>query len=79
MQRIQAVFFHQGTPWLGKVVLRTKAGLAALREAAAATFMGLSGTIADPHWPASWQSPAPPPPARRLDLGARYGNSAFRD
>jgi hypothetical protein len=77
VQRIQAVFFHQGTPWLGKVVLRTKAGLAALREAAAATFIGLSGTIADPHWPASWQSPAPPPRPGGLTWERGMGTQHF--
>ena len=35
MQRIHAVFFHQGAPQLGEGALRTEAALAALREAAA--------------------------------------------
>ena len=35
MQRIHAVFFHQGAPRLGEGALRTEASLAALREAAA--------------------------------------------
>src|SRR6201987_2209815 len=35
-QRIHAVFFHQGAPALGEGALRTEAGLAALRAAAAA-------------------------------------------
>ena len=36
VQRIHAVFFHQGAPALGEGALRTEQGLAALREAAAA-------------------------------------------
>jgi transposase len=36
VQRIHAVFFHQGAPALGEGALRTERGLAALREAAAA-------------------------------------------
>ena len=36
VQRIHAVFFHQGAPALGEGALRTEAGLAALRAAAAA-------------------------------------------
>ena len=36
MQRIHAVFFHQGAPRLGEGALRTEPGIAALREAAAA-------------------------------------------
>jgi transposase len=36
VQRIHAVFFHQGAPALGEGVLRTEQGLAALRAAAAA-------------------------------------------
>ena len=36
MQRIHAVFFHQGAPPLGEGALRTEQGLAALRAAAAA-------------------------------------------
>jgi transposase len=36
VQRIHAVFFHQGAPRLGEGALRTEQGLAALREAAAA-------------------------------------------
>ena len=36
VQRIHAVFFHQGAPALGEGALRTEHGLAALREAAAA-------------------------------------------
>ncbi len=36
VQRIHAVFFHQGVPALGEGVLRTGQGLAALRAAAAA-------------------------------------------
>jgi len=36
VQRIHAVFFHQGAPPLGEGVLRTEQGLAALRAAAAA-------------------------------------------
>jgi len=36
VQRIHAVFFHQGAPPLGEGVLRTEAGLARLRAAAAA-------------------------------------------
>jgi transposase len=36
VQRIHAVFFHQGAPRLGEDALRTEAGLAALRVAAAA-------------------------------------------
>jgi transposase len=36
VQRIHAVFFHQGGPRLGEGALRTGQGLAALREAAAA-------------------------------------------
>ena len=36
MQRIHAVFFHQGAPALGEGALRTEAGLEALRAAAAA-------------------------------------------
>ncbi len=36
VQRIHAVFFHQGAPALGEGALRTEAGLAALRQAAAA-------------------------------------------
>ena len=36
VQRIHAVFFHQGAPSLGEGALRTEQGLAALREAAAA-------------------------------------------
>ena len=36
MQRIHAVFFHQGAPRLGEGALRTEQGLAALRTAAAA-------------------------------------------
>ena len=36
MQRIHAVFFHQGAPALGEGALRTEQGLAALRAAAAA-------------------------------------------
>ena len=36
VQRIHAVFFHQGAPALGEGALRTDQGLAALREAAAA-------------------------------------------
>jgi len=36
VQRIHAVFFHQGAPALGEGVLRTEQGLAALRVAAAA-------------------------------------------
>src|SRR5216683_2926676 len=35
IQRIHAVFFHQGAPALGEGALRTEAALAALREAAA--------------------------------------------
>lgn len=35
-QRIHAVFFHQGAPQLGEGALRTEAGLAAVRAAAAA-------------------------------------------
>jgi transposase len=35
VQRIHAVFFHQGAPRLGEGTLRTEAGLAALRAAAA--------------------------------------------
>jgi transposase len=35
-QRIHAVFFHQGVPPLGEGALRTEAGIAALRAAAAA-------------------------------------------
>jgi len=35
VQRIHAVFFHQGAPALGEGALRTERGLAALREAAA--------------------------------------------
>src|SRR5256885_9104985 len=36
VQRIHAVFFHQGAPPLGQSALRTEPGLAALRAAAAA-------------------------------------------
>jgi transposase len=36
VQRIHAVFFHQGAPGLGEEALRTEAGLARLRAAAAA-------------------------------------------
>jgi transposase len=36
VQRIHAVFFHQGAPALGEGALRTEQGLAGLREAAAA-------------------------------------------
>ena len=36
VQRIHAVFFHQGAPALGEGALRTEQGVAALREAAAA-------------------------------------------
>ena len=36
VQRIHAVFFHQGAPPLGEGVLRTEPGLAGLRAAAAA-------------------------------------------
>jgi transposase len=36
VQRIHAVFFHQGAPALGEGALRTEQGLAMLREAAAA-------------------------------------------
>ena len=36
VQRIHAVFFHQGAPPLGEGALRTEQGLAGLREAAAA-------------------------------------------
>jgi transposase len=36
VQRIHAVFFHQGAPGVGEGALRTEQGLAALREAAAA-------------------------------------------
>ena len=36
MQRIHAVFFHQGAPPLSNGALRTEAGLAKLRAAAAA-------------------------------------------
>jgi transposase len=36
VQRIQAVFFHQGAPRLGEGALRTEQGLAGLRAAAAA-------------------------------------------
>ncbi len=36
VQRIHAVFFHQGAPALGEGALRTEQGLAALRAAAAA-------------------------------------------
>src|SRR5208282_1832309 len=36
VQRIHAVFFHQGAPALGEGTLRTEQGLAALRAAAAA-------------------------------------------
>ena len=36
VQRIHAVFFHQGAPPLGEGALRTEQGLAALRAAAAA-------------------------------------------
>ena len=36
VQRIHAVFFHQGAPRLGEGALRTGQGIAALREAAAA-------------------------------------------
>ena len=36
VQRIHAVFFHQGAPALGEGALRTEQALAALREAAAA-------------------------------------------
>jgi hypothetical protein len=36
VQRIHAVFFHQGAPALGEGALRTEASLAVLREAAAA-------------------------------------------
>ena len=36
VQRIHAVFFHQGAPRLGEDALRTEQGLARLREAAAA-------------------------------------------
>ncbi len=35
VQRIHAVFFHQGAPRLGEGALRTEAGLAALQQAAA--------------------------------------------
>ena len=35
IERIHAVFFHQGAPRLGEGALRTERGLAALREAAA--------------------------------------------
>jgi transposase len=35
VQRIHAVFFHQGAPRLGEGALRTEAGLAGLRDAAA--------------------------------------------
>ena len=35
IERIHAVFFHQGAPGLGEGALRTERGLAALREAAA--------------------------------------------
>jgi hypothetical protein len=36
VQRVHAVFFHQGAPHLGEGALRTVQGLAAVREAAAA-------------------------------------------
>ena len=36
VQRIHAVFFHQGAPALGEGALRTEQGLAGLRAAAAA-------------------------------------------
>ena len=36
VQRIHAVFFHQGAPPLGEGALRTEQGLAGLRAAAAA-------------------------------------------
>ena len=36
VQRVHAVLFHQGAPALGEGALRTEAGVAALREAAAA-------------------------------------------
>jgi transposase len=40
VQRIHAVFFHQGAPPLGEGVLRTEPGLARLRAAAAAHLTG---------------------------------------
>ena len=49
VQRIHAVFFHQGAPALGQGTLRTEQGLARLREAAAA------------HLSPGGQLPPPPP------------------
>jgi transposase len=44
VQRIHAVFFHQGAPHLGEGALRTARGLGAVREAAAA-HLSLAGQL----------------------------------
>jgi hypothetical protein len=67
VQRIHAVFFHQGAPPLGEGALRTGQGLAALRAAAAAHLTGGRAT-AGRHRPGHarrHRSPARPaaPPA----------------
>ncbi len=54
IERIHAVFFHQGAPRLGEGALRTDRGLAALREAAA-VHLSPAGQLQTP--PGTWPAP----------------------
>jgi hypothetical protein len=61
VQRIHAVFFHQGAPALGEAALRTERDLQALRTAAAA-YLSRPGSCrwslrwpCSPSWRSSWR------------------------
>ena len=51
VQRIHAVFFHQGAPALGEAALRTAAGLAAARGRGRAPVAGRAAAGHGPRWP----------------------------
>ena len=53
VQRIHAVFFHQGAQALGQGTLRTEQGLARLREAAAAHLSPAGSCRSPPPWTCS--------------------------
>jgi hypothetical protein len=53
VQRIHAVFFHQGAPRLDEGVLRTEPGLAGLRAAAVDSCLRLGSCRSPPLWTCS--------------------------
>jgi transposase len=74
VQRIHAVFFHQGAPPLGEGTLRTERGLAALREAATAHLSPRAGSC---RLPPPWRCSPPSRPGWRCcahSCGMRPGS-----